>query len=216
MRFRSLALALATLVSPAAAEDDFGLLHITNANLELTAKTTLQLHTRVRTYQDSRQFFQFRTGPILIHQFTPRVGGLAGYYYMNQDNSSAAANTRVYRLWAGPQFRLLDNRRFAIDTRHLAERFAVSGKDDYTRIRNRAMLICKAGALQPFASVEALMQNGDWYERHAIGIQIQTRSQVTYGIGYEYRASPTGPGIHLIATSIQFRAWRNGDLPHID
>jgi hypothetical protein len=78
------------------------------------------------------------------------------------------------------------------------------------------MLICKAGALQPFASVEALMQNGDWYERHAIGIQIQTRSQVTYGIGYEYRASPTGPGIHLIATSIQFRAWRNGDLPHID
>ena len=216
MRFRSLALALATLVASAAAEDDFGLLHITNANLELTTKSTLQLHTRVRTYHDSRNFYQFRAGPILIHQFTPRIGGLAGYYYMNQDNSSASANTRVHRLWAGPQFRLLDTRRFAVDTRHLAERFAVSGKDDYTRVRNRAMVICKSGPLQPFSSFEALMQNGDWYERHAVGVQFRTKNHVTYGFGYEYRASPTGPGIHLIATSIQFRAWRNGDLPHID
>jgi hypothetical protein len=216
MRFRSLALALATLVSSAAAEDDFGLLHITNANLELTARTTLQLHTRVRTYHDSRNFYQFRAGPILIHQFTPRIGGLAGYYNMHQDDPSDPANTRIHRYWAGPQFRLLDTRHWAVDTRHLAERFAVSGKDDYTRVRNRGMLIYRNGALQPFASFEALMQDGDWYERHAVGVQFRTKSQVTYGIGYEYRASPTGPGIHLIATSIQFRAWRNGDLPHID
>ncbi len=216
MRFRSLALALAICVSPAAAEDDFGLLQITNANLEMNGKSTLQIHTRVRTHHDSRNFYQFRTGPILIHQFTPRVGGLAGYYYINQDNSSTPANTRIHRLWAGPQFRLLDARRWAVDTRHLAERFVVSGKDDYTRVRNRAMLIYKNGALQPFASFEALVQNGDWYERHAVGVQFRTKSQVTYGISYEYRASPTGPGIHLIATTIQFRAWRNGNIPHID
>ncbi len=216
MRFRSLALALATLASTAVAGDDFGLLHITNASLELTARTTLQLHTRVRTYRDSRNFHEFRTGPILIHQFNSRVAGLAGYYYINQDNPSAAANTRSHRLWAGPQFRLFDTPRWALDTRHVAERLVVLGKDDLTRARNRAMLIYKNGAVRPFASFEALVQQGKWYERHAFGVQIRTRRQITYGIGYEYRASPTGPGIHLIATSIQFRAWRNADLPHID
>ncbi len=216
MRSRSLALALAILVSPAVAEDDFGLLHVTNANLELTAKSTLQIHTRVRIYRDSRQFYQFQTGPILIHQFTPRVGSLAGYYYINQDNSSASANTRIHRLWAGPQFRLLDARRWAIDTRHLAERFVVPGGDDYGRVRNRAMLIYKNGSVQPFASFEALVQQGKWYERHAVGVRFRGRKQIAFGAGYEYRASPAGPGIHLITTSIQFRAWRNGHIPHID
>jgi hypothetical protein len=140
---------------------------------------------------------------------------VAGYYYMSQDNSSRAANTTIHRFWAGPQFRVMEAKRWAIDTRHLAERFAVSGQKDYTRVRNRAMLIYRNGRLQPFASFEALVQNGDWYERHAAGVQIRTRGQVSYSVGYEYRASPNGPGIHLIATTLQFQALRLGP-PHID
>jgi hypothetical protein len=214
MRFGSLAIAVLLSVSALVADDDFGLLHITNANLELNGKSTLQIHTRVRTYDNATSFFQFRAGPILIHQFKPRVVGLAGYYYMIQDGPSPA-NRLIHRFWAGPQFRVIDSRKWAIDTRHLAERFAVVRDRDYTRVRNRAMLIHKNGALQPFASFEALVQNGDWYERHAVGLQINTHSALSYTISYEYRASPTGPGIHLIATTIQFRAWRPGP-PHID
>lgn len=214
MKSPSLAIAALLSVSVLVAEDDFGLLHITNANLELSGKSTLQIHTRVRTYNNSSNFFQFRTGPILIHQFKPRIVGLAGYYYMNQDGSSRP-NRLIHRFWAGPQFRVLDGRKWAIDTRHLAERFAVIRNSDYTRIRNRAMLIYRSGAFLPFASFEALVQNGNWYERHAVGLQINTRRALNYAISYEYRASPTGPGIHLIATTIQFRAWRHGP-PHID
>lgn len=214
MLLRSFAIALLVSLPAVLAEDDFGLLHITNANLELSGKSTLQVHTRVRTYNNSSNFYQFRAGPILIHQFKPRVVGLAGYYYMNQDGP-AKANKQIHRFWAGPQFRVIDSRKWALDTRHLTERFAVSRGQDYTRYRHRAMLIYKNGALQPFASFEALLQNGHWYERHALGIQVRTRNELNYGISYEYRASPTGPGIHLIATTIQFRAWRHRP-PHVD
>jgi hypothetical protein len=214
MRLGSLSVAALLSVCAVQAQDDFGVLHITNANLELNEKSTLQIHTRLRTYDNSSEFFQFRAGPILIHQFQPRIVGLAGYYYMSQDGSSRA-NRRIHRFWAGPQFRILDSRKWAVDTRHLIERFAVSGDDDYTRYRNRAMLIYKQGTLQPFASFEALVQNGEWYERHAVGVQIRSRGPMSYTVGYEYRASPAGPGIHLIATTIQFRAWRHGP-PHID
>lgn len=214
MRFRSLAILALASSSVVMAEDDFGVLHITNANLELSGRSTLQIHTRVRTYENSTRFFQFRAGPILIHRFTPRVVGLAGYYYINQDGSSPQ-NRQAHRYWAGPQFRILDYGRWAIDTRHLAERFAVVDGKDQARYRNRAMLIYKSGTLQPFASFEALVQNGVWYERHAAGLQINSRGALSYAISYEYRASPIGPGIHLIATTIQFRAWRQGP-PHID
>ena len=214
MQFSSLAAALFLFLPALMAQDDFGLLHITNANLELSDKSTLQIHTRVRTYNDSKDFFQFRAGPILIHQFRPRVVGLAGYYFISQDRR-LQPNLKIHRLWAGPQFRVLDAKKWAIDTRHLAERFAVVGGEDYTRVRNRAMLIYKNGRLQPFASFEALVQNGDWYERNALGVQINTRGPRNYGSSYEYRAAPAGPGIHLISTTIQFRAWRHGP-PHID
>lgn len=215
MRLLSLAITLSLCAVPTFAEDDFGLLHITNANLEINGKSTLQIHTRVRTYHESSQFYQFRTGPIYMHAFSPRVLGLAGYYFISQDDESKAANSTTHRLWAGPQFRVLQAKRWAIDTRHLAERFAVMKKEDYTRIRNRAMLIYRSDRIQPFASFEALVQNGDWYERHAAGVQIATKSQVSYSISYEYRASPAGRGIHLIATAIQFRAFRAGP-PHVD
>lgn len=215
MRITSLALTFALCAIPAAAEDDFGLLHITNGNIELNGKSTLQIHTRVRTYYESSRFFQFRAGPIYMHAFSPRVLGLAGYYFISQDSEEKPANTVTHRIWTGPQFRVVEEKRWAIDTRHLAERFVVMGKDDFTRLRNRAMLIYRNGRLQPFTSFEALVQNGDWYERHAAGVQIAAQNQVSYSISYEYRASPTGRGIHLIATTIQFRAFRLGP-PHID
>ena len=214
MRFRSLAIAVLLSVSALMAQDDFGLLHITNANLELNGKSTLQIHTRVRSHNNGGDFFQFRAGPILIHQFTPRIVGLAGYYYVNQDRR-LLPNSTTHRIWVGPQFRVLDAKRWAIDTRHLAERFVAMEAKDFMRYRNRAMLVYKNGSLQPFASFEALVQNGDWFERHAVGVQIRTRGPLSYTVAYEYRASPTGPGIHLIATTIQFRAWRQGP-PHID
>lgn len=215
MRYLSLALTLLLCPLPSMAWDDFGLLQITNANVEISQKSTLQIHTRLRTYRDSRQFYQFRAGPVYMHAISPRVLGLAGYYYITQDNDSRAANTATHRLWAGPQFRVLGARRWAIDTRHLAERFVVMGKDDSTRVRNRAMLIYSNGRLQPFVSFEALVQSGDWYERHAAGVQIRGKGQTSYSVSYEYRASPTGTGIHLIATTLQFRAFRLGP-PHID
>jgi hypothetical protein len=75
MRFSTLALTLALSAFPACAEDDFGVLQITNANVELGEKSTLQIHTRLRSYQDSRQFYQFRAGPIYMHVIPPRVLG---------------------------------------------------------------------------------------------------------------------------------------------
>lgn len=215
MRLPTAALTFALCAIPAAAEDDFGLLHITNANVEISGKSTLQIHTRVRTYHDSSRFYQFRAGPIYMHAFSPRVLGLAGYYFISQDAESKAANTTIHRLWTGPQFRVLQTRRWAVDTRHLAERFVVISKDDYTRIRNRGMLIYRNGRVQPFASFEALVQNGDWYERHAVGMQWATKNQTGFSLSYEYRASPTGRGIHLIATAIQFNAFHRGP-PHVD
>jgi hypothetical protein len=216
MRFRSLALAASLATLPVLAEDDFGLLHITNADFEFSSKATLQLHTRIRTYNDTSNFYQFRVGPILIYKIKPRITALSGYYYINQDGLRPP-NTESHRIWAGPQFRVLQRGRWAVDTRHLVEGFVVVDRPDFMRYRNRAMVKFKAGKWEPYGSFEALARKGDWFERYALGVQLPRRNRTTFTLAYEYRGEPNGlPGIHLIATTLQFSAWRNGETPHID
>lgn len=197
--------------------DDVESLHIVNANLDFKPGWTLQLHTRVRTFENMGSFNQFRGGPILMVQVRPRVVGLAGYYYINQNRRVVHQDFSLHRVWAGGQVRVLRHPNWTADARSLAERFVSGQFPDYFRFRNRIMVTRNGGGrrLLPFVSAEALRQQNIWYARYTAGVQYRLSPKVLTSIGYEYRASPTGPPSHILATMVQFERIRRVP-PHID
>jgi hypothetical protein len=194
--------------------EDFGTLHALNANLEFSQKWTLQLHSRLRSKEHASSLQEARFGPILIGQLRPRLNALAGLYQIHQFNSSLSSPT-AYRAWGGVQFRTLSRESWWLDSRHLVERYIDRASTDYFRARNRLSLTWRARRLNPYISGEAMVQQGIWYGRFTTGIQWQTSAPVVIGLGYEYRDAPTGKGMHILATQLQFRAWRHSP-PHID
>ncbi len=185
-------------------------LHILNANWDFKPGWTLQLHSRVRTFENISAFNQFRVGPILQVRLHPRVIGLAGYYWKVQNRRVIREDFDLHRIWTGAQIRAVQKPRWSVDTRTVIERFVSSEFADYYRFRNRVMWNASGNGRKwlPFASAELLRQQEIWYGRYTAGTQYRPGGGVVLAFGYEYRASPLGGGSHIIATLIQFEGIR--------
>lgn len=199
----------------AAQGDDLESLHIVNFNFDLKPGWTLQLHTRTRTFENVSSFNQFRFGPILMWQASPRFTALTGYYSITQNTRVVHRDYPVHRVWGGGQYRVLRQESWSIDARGLMERHVSPEFNDYWRMRSRAMLNVRSRVGMPYLSGEALLQQGIWYGRYTAGLQWQLDKRILVGAGYEYRQSPRGPGSHIIATFFQWTAHRHTP-PHID
>lgn len=203
------------LASLRAFADDVESLHVVNFNFDLKPGWTLQLHTRARTFENIGSYNQTRVGPILMWQAAPRFTALAGYYYINQSTRVTHDPYSLHRVWGGGQYRILRSETWSVDARSLMERFLSSEINGYWRWRSRAMFNRSTRIGMPYASGEALMQQGVWYGRYTGGMQWQLNRRLIVGTGYEYRDAPRGAGAHIIATFFQWTAHRHTP-PHID
>ncbi|MCL4793005.1 MAG: DUF2490 domain-containing protein [Bryobacteraceae bacterium] len=199
--------------------DDAESLHIVNLNLDFKPGWTLQLHSRVRTFENMSSFNQFRAGPILMVQLKPKLLGLAGYYFIDQNRRVVYQDFHVHRVWMGAQVRAVSRPMWTMDARSITERFISSEFADYFRFRNRLMVNGNGNGngkkWLPFISAEVLRQQTIWYGRFTVGMQYRPRRGVLTSLGYEYRPSPIGSPSHILATMIQFERLRRIP-PHID
>jgi len=209
----------ALLMAQGPREDDAESLHIVNANLDFKPGWTLQLHSRVRTFENMSSFNQFRAGPILMVQLRPRLLGLAGYYFIDQNRRVTYQDFHVHRVWLGAQVRAVQRPRWTMDARTVTERFISSEFTDYYRFRNRLMINGNGNGngrkWLPFISYEVLRQQERWYGRFTAGTQYRPAPGLLTSLGYEYRPSPIGSPSHILATMIQFERIRRIP-PHID
>jgi hypothetical protein len=195
--------------------DDTESLHVANVNFDFKPGWTLQVHTRIRTFENLSARNQYRAGPILLWQAAPRFTVISGYYYINQNRRALHDPISLHRIFAGGQYRALRGETWSVDTRSVAERFISTGFRDYWRWRNRAMLTWTMRVGQPYVSGESLVQQGIWYGRYSGGMQWRVHPKITLGAGYEYRQAPVGPGSHIIATFFQWPAYTHTP-PHMD
>lgn len=195
--------------------DDVESLHAFNVNLDFKPGWTLQLHTRVRTFESLGSFNQARGGPIFIWQAKPRFSTLLGYYFINQNTRVSHQPYSLHRVWGGGQYRLVQREAWSIDARAVLERFASASFKDYFRTRTRAMLNRRTPIGMLYLSGEALAQQNNWYGRYSSGLQWRLNPRVIFGAGYEYRQAPVGSGSHILATFLQWNAYRHTP-PHVD
>ncbi|MBI4891077.1 MAG: DUF2490 domain-containing protein [Acidobacteria bacterium] len=195
--------------------DDLETLSVFNVNFDFKPGWTLQLHSRVRTFEDVSALNQFRVGPIVMVQMKPRFTALGGYYYIEQNTRHIHRTYPVQRVWGGGQYRFLRGESWSVDGRSLIERHISPNFPDYWRWRNRAMFTFKSRIGTPYVSGEALVQPGVWYGRYTAGLQWQIQKRILVGAGYEFRQAPAGPNAHIIATFFQWTAHRHTP-PHID
>jgi len=195
--------------------DDVESLHAFNVNLDFKPGWTLQLHTRVRTFENLGAYNQARGGPILIWQAKPRFSTLLGYYFLDQNTRVLHQPYTLHRFWGGGQYRLLQQENWSIDSRALLERFVSSRFRDYTRFRARLTLNRKTPVGMLFTGGEALVQQSAWYGRYMAGLQWRLNSRLIFGTGYEYRQALSGPNSHVISTFLQWNAYRHTP-PHVD
>lgn len=194
---------------------DIETLHVTNFNFDFKPGWTLQIHTRARTFENVTAYNQLRAGPILLWQAAPRLTAIAGYYAINQNRRSTHASYGIHRYWGGGQYRLVARERWSVDGRGIVERHSSGAFKDYWRTRLRAYWTGTSKLGVPYASIEALAQQGIWYGRYTAGLQWKLSRSVIFGAGYEYRDAPVGQGSHIIATFLQWNAYRHTP-PHID
>ncbi len=213
--FRHAALLWAVLAPGVALGDDTESLHVANVNFDFKPGWTLQVHTRIRTFENFSARNQFRVGPIVLWQAAPRFTVIAGYYYINQNRRLLHVPFSLHRVFSGGQYRVLRGEGWSVDARSVAERFISTGFHDYWRWRNRAMVNWTTRIGLPYVSGEGLAQQGIWYGRYTGGMQWKVHPKLTLGAGYEYRQTPAGPGSHIIATFFQWSAYAHTP-PHVD
>ncbi|MBI5280741.1 MAG: DUF2490 domain-containing protein [Candidatus Solibacter usitatus] len=205
-----LAGALAALLAPnRLAAEDVESLHAFHVNLDFKPGWTLQLHARVRTFEDIGAFNQFRVGPILIWQAKPRFTVLAGYYFTNQHARALHTSSTVQRLWSGGQYRVARGETWSVDARGMLERFIPAGLPEYWRWRNRAMLNKTTRIGELYVSGEGLVHRGVWFGQYTSGLKWKVNPRVTLGAGYEYRQTMSGPASHVIGTYFQWSAYHH-------
>lgn len=216
-RYRLASLFLLAAGTFTAYANDVESLHNFNVNFDFRPGWTLQMHARVRTFEDMSAYNQFRVGPILMWQVLKRVNLIGGYYFTNQNTRVIHRDTDLQRYWGGGQLRWIAKRQWTLDTRHLIERFNPEPEvlPDYWRQRHRALATINTPKVQPFFGVEALRQQNRWYGRYVSGIQFRPVKRMLMGFGYEYRDAIAGPGSHVITTTLQFDAYRHTPQ-HID
>ncbi|MGJ5815344.1 hypothetical protein [Paludibaculum fermentans] len=204
---------LAALAQSPAYADDVESLHAFNLNFEWRRGLTLQMHTRLRAFENIAAYNQFRGGPVLLWQANPRLLVISGYYFSNQNRRAVHTNYDIHRAFGGLQYRVLRGETWSVDARAALESFHSAQLLDYRRWRTRALLTKKLHFGEPYASGEALHERGVWYGRYAAGVLWKMNSRIKVGTGYEYRQAMTGAPSHVITTLFEWQA-RRARTPH--
>ena len=118
-----------------AEDQDLASLHQFNGYIQLNEKTRLMLHSRVRFDNNISDFFQFRTGPIIVLRLEKRLQLQAGYYLVEQraQRNSGHDTTTLGR----GQIRVLGNGRFSVDWRNLLERHMIIAARGFHAVSNK-------------------------------------------------------------------------------
>jgi hypothetical protein len=182
---------------------DWGSLHIFNGDVAVGKHGALQLHTRVRTYERFREYFQLRGGPVYYHQTRPWFQAIGGYYYADEDTQDGSLN-RFHRIFGGGQFASPTGRAVRLEARTLVERFENTRAGDFWRARERLWLTHGTGKWRPYTQGELLRQEGKWILRAGAGMGWRgERRDVLFG--YEFRQLPSGLHLHIVTSNLTMR-----------
>lgn len=195
------------LCLPPLGASDVESLHTFNFNFGLNLDWSLQLHTRVRTFENVSAFNQFRAGPILTWNAAPRLKILSGYFFAEQNTRAVYEVYEVHRPWAGGEYLFFSGGGWDVEGRALLERFISSNFEDYWRWRARAKVNRPTPIGKAYASAEVLRHDIP-IGRYTAGFRWKLDPQVTLGAGYEYRDAERGPGSHLISTILEWEVLR--------
>jgi hypothetical protein len=184
---------------------DWGGLHLFNADIAINKQWTVQIHTRVRTNENFSHFFQRRGGPIVFYQAKPRFALVGGYYSLNEENGERV-DWNFHRVWGGFLTTPLRTSKFTLEARTLGEKFMNAPSGDFVRVRQRILGVWGRGQWRPYAQAEGLVAQGHWTGRWTAGTQFWPEGRKFFAtLGYEYRMNPNGTHMHLIASTWQFR-----------
>ncbi|MGC4056117.1 MAG: DUF2490 domain-containing protein [Paludibaculum sp.] len=197
---------LAALAQSPSYADDVESLHTLNLNFEWRRGLTLQMHTRLRTFENISAYNQFRGGSVLLWQANPRLQVITGYYYTNQNRRIVHTTYDIHRPFGDLQYRVLRGETWSVDGRVALESFHSDQFENYRRWRGRAQLTKKVRFGEPYASGEAFHERGTWYGRYSAGVQWKLNARLKVGTGYEFRQALSGPPSHVIATQFEWQA----------
>jgi len=181
--------------------------HALDVTLPVRPKLELILHSRIRTQPGGLGFYQFRAGPIVSWDATPRITLLSGYYYAQQERKIDSDFIGGHRLFGGAEIAVAETRRWALDTRFLTERLLSDAAPDFNRYRLRSRLSAK-GSLAPYTSHEFFFDAQGWRSnRHSAGVRWSPLPAIQIDLGYlyEHRRAGVGPARHMWLTSIHFK-----------
>lgn len=183
---------------------DWGSLHIVNGDLPVTNRLTLQVHTRVRTNDNFRDYFQTRGGPILTYQAARRLTLISGYYFVDEENQ-AGALSNFHRVFGGMTLLVPSPRKIKLEGRSLLEQFVATRNGNFLRARERLWATFGTRKIRPYAQIEGLVQQGIPTGRFGFGAQFVLRGGRDLFLGYEYRQLPGNSNLQLITSNFQFR-----------
>jgi hypothetical protein len=195
---------IALLLPLACEAQDWGSLHIANANLPLGEKLLLQFHSRLRTNDRFGDYFQSRGGGILSYGLRPRVSLISGYYFADEEAPNGERKN-FHRFFGGTSFVLPTSTKLKIESRSLLERFVGTRAGDYFRARERILVTLGKKKMRPFMQLEALAQRGALTGRFGGGAIFVMSKEREVSIGLEHRRFPSGGFINLITTNFQFQ-----------
>lgn len=185
------------------AQHDAESLHINNVEIYFNKRVMLQAHTRLRTRNDYREFFQARFGPILNYQVNRRVTAITGYYFINQRYPGGAGRNweDFNRYFGGTSIQVLRRPSWMVDWRSLLERFHTIPGGDFTRFRNRAMLTKSWKTWQAIGTAEILYAQNKPTVRLGTGWNRRMNRNILWGFGYELRQYNNGSIGHVVVTN---------------
>ena len=181
--------------------------HALDVTLPVRPKLDLILHSRIRIQPGGLGFYQFRAGPIVSWDPTPRITLLSGYYYAQQERKIDSDFIGGHRLFGGAEIAVAETRRWAFDQRFLTERLLSDAAPDSNRYRLRSRLGAKT-SIAPYTSHEFFFDAQGWRSnRHSAGIRWSPLPAIQFDLGYlyEHRRHGVGPDRHMWLTSIHFK-----------
>jgi hypothetical protein len=188
-------------VCQGARADDFESLVALNSIVELTKDVRLTVQVRERNNHEWKDFYQFRVGPAVSWRFRPRATAIAGYFYLDQENT-AKTIYGYHRAYGGAAYELYDGRRFGLEGRFLYERFfEVPRWGQYNRLRYRLAIASKRQQWAPYLTLEEMRGQDRWVAQCLTGLQWQLADRVKLRLGYEFRQQTSGPPSHVIGAN---------------
>lgn len=192
------------------AQHDAESMHINNMELFLKKGATLQIHTRIRTRDAYREFFQARFGPILFYSLNKRVTAIGGYYFLRQHYPGRRSTEweDFNRYFGGGLFTLRRTRKTVLDQRLLVERFHQAPGGDFNRVRTRTAFYKTSGMWLPYSHFEVLRSHGASYFRTGLVMNRRVHRTTTMGLGYEIRMAPDRSWAHIVSSTVLFQPQR--------